>query len=171
MFQIWLGAIGTSHKWKKIAFLYHTTSAHYAQAGVWNYPDQLSVMALTFHPSQSTHWGWDKRATISQTTFSNTFSQWKCMNIDQDFTEVCSLGSNWQDAIIGSDNGLAPNRRWAIICTNDGLGLQCIYASLGLNELTHFPGRVTTNRNSPQIFKGILLFSLSVANEIEQIHL
>ena len=36
---------------------------------------------------------------------------------------------------IGSDNGLAPTRRQAIIWTNDGLGYRYIYASLGLNEL------------------------------------
>ena len=35
--------------------------------------------------------------------------------------QMCSLGSNWQYIIIGSDNGLAPNRQQAIIWTNDGL--------------------------------------------------
>ena len=40
--------------------------------------------------------------------------------------------------IIGLDNGLAPNRRQAIIWTNDGLDYWCIYASLGLNELSPF---------------------------------
>ena len=33
---------------------------------------------------------------------------------------------------MGSDNGLAPSRRLAIFCTNDG---QLFDASLGLNEL------------------------------------
>ena len=32
--------------------------------------------------------------------------------------EVCSYGSNWQQVSIGSGNGLAPNRRQAIIWTN-----------------------------------------------------
>ena len=36
---------------------------------------------------------------------------------------------------IGSDNGLAPTRRLAIIWTHDGLVWWHIYASLGLNEL------------------------------------
>ena len=43
---------------------------------------------------------------ISLTIFSNT--------------EVCSLGSNLQYHGIGSDNGLAPNWRQAIIWANDG---------------------------------------------------
>ena len=37
---------------------------------------------------------------------------------------------------IGSDNGLAPIRRQAIIWTNGGLVYWHIYASLGLNELS-----------------------------------
>ena len=36
------------------------------------------------------------------------------------FTEVCSQGSNEQYSSTGSDNGLAPTRRQAIIGTNDG---------------------------------------------------
>ena len=34
------------------------------------------------------------------------------------FTEVCSQWSNWQNASIGSDNGMAPNRLQTIIWTN-----------------------------------------------------
>ena len=41
-------------------------------------------------------------------------------------------------SFIGSDNGLAPRWRQAIIWTNDGQGWWCIYASLDLNELTHW---------------------------------
>ena len=48
---------------------------------------------------------------------------------------IYSPGSNWQYGSISSDNGLAPNRRQAIIWTNDGIGYWCIYASLSLNEL------------------------------------
>ena len=46
-----------------------------------------------------THWGRDNMAAISQTTLSNAFTQY----------------SN-----IGSDNGLVPTRRQAIIWTNGG---------------------------------------------------
>ena len=55
--------------------------------------------------------------------------------------EICSLGSNWQLTIIGSDNGLSLNRRQPIIWTNDGVVCWSTYASLGLNELLHW-GRV-----------------------------
>ena len=50
--------------------------------------------------------------------------------------QVCFPGVSWQYSNIGSDNGLAPNRQHAIIWTNDALGCQRIYASLGLNEST-----------------------------------
>ena len=50
---------------------------------------------------------------------------------------MCSLGSNWQYGRIGSDNGLAPTRRQAIIWTNGVLGSRRIYVALGLNELKY----------------------------------
>ena len=56
-------------------------------------------------------------AAISQTTFSNAFS-W--MNFDYDLTEFCSWGPKQEFPNTGSDNGLAPARRLAIIWTNDG---------------------------------------------------
>ena len=40
------------------------------------------------------------------------------MYFDSNFTEVCSYGFNWQWSSTGLDNGLAPNRRQAIIWTN-----------------------------------------------------
>ena len=59
-------------------------------------------------------------AAISQTTLLNPFHEWKCLNLDQNFTEVGSQGSNWQYSSIGSGKGLAPTRRQAIIWNNDG---------------------------------------------------
>ena len=47
---------------------------------------------------------------------------------------MCSLGFDWHYVIIGSDNGLAPSRRQAIIWTNVGLAYGRIYLSLGLIE-------------------------------------
>ena len=44
----------------------------------------------------------------------------ECMYFGHDFIEVCSKGSNQQYSSIGSDNGLVPIRRQAIIWTNDG---------------------------------------------------
>ena len=52
--------------------------------------------------------------------FKCIFSERKRLNSYLNFTEVCSQGSNQQYASIGSDNGLAPSRRQAIIWTNDG---------------------------------------------------
>ena len=67
--------------------------------------------------AQLNHLPLDKMTAISQTTFSNTFSWMKRFYFDSSFTEVCSQGSNWQYSSIGSDDGLAPTRRQAIIWT------------------------------------------------------
>ena len=45
----------------------------------------------------------------------------KIILFSSNFTEMCSLESNWQMMMIGSDNGLALNRQQIIIWTNDGL--------------------------------------------------
>ena len=42
----------------------------------------------------------------------------------------------WTISSIGSDNGLVPNRRQAIIWTNDGIVYRRIYASLDLIDLS-----------------------------------
>ena len=66
-------------------------------------------------------------------SLNENFQIWK----KKKFTEICSLGFDWQYGSIGSDNGLAPNRRLAINWSKDGMSYWCKYASLGLNELTH----------------------------------
>ena len=48
------------------------------------------------------------------------FLEWEFMNFDYDFTEVCLQGSKKQYSSIGSDNGMAPTRRQAVISTTDG---------------------------------------------------
>ena len=53
--------------------------------------------------------------------------EWKCMNFDYEFNEVCSWGSNWQYPSIYSDNGLAPFWRQAIVWINNGLVYWRIY--------------------------------------------
>ena len=45
---------------------------------------------------------------------------YQIFNFKRNFIEICSLGSNWQYTIIGSGNGLSPNRQQAIIWTNGG---------------------------------------------------
>ena len=50
------------------------------------------------------------------------FVEWKSLCFDLNFTEVCkSQGSNEQEIIFGSDNGLVPNKQQAIIRTDDNL--------------------------------------------------
>ena len=49
-----------------------------------------------------------------------------------------SLWSNWQYGNIGSDNGLAPNRRQAKLWSVVGMFYWRIYASFGLNALTWY---------------------------------
>ena len=77
----------------------------------------------------------DKMATISQTIFSSAFPWMKTFQFQINFTEICSLGSNRQYGSIGSDNGLAPNRRQVIIWTKDGMFYWYTFTSFGLNEL------------------------------------
>ena len=77
-----------------------------------------------------THLPLDKLATISQTIISDAFS-WMKMYFDENFSEVCSLESNFQLPNNGLDNGLAPNRRQAIIWTNVDPIHWRIYAALG----------------------------------------
>ena len=55
---------------------------------------------------------------------------------DSNFTEVCYLGSSWQNFIFGSGNGLVPNRQQAIIWTNADPVHWCIYSAPGGYELT-----------------------------------
>ena len=83
----------------------------------------------------STHLGRDKMNAILQTTFSNAFLEWKLFCFNQNCTETYSQVSNYQYGSVGSDIGLALNRRQAIIWTKGGLVYWCIYASLSLNEL------------------------------------
>ena len=81
-----------------------------------------------------THWGQDKVAAIWRMTPSNAFSSMKMFELWIKFYQ--SLFLRVQLVIIGSDNGLAPSRRQAIIWTNDGLIYWHKYASVSLNELS-----------------------------------
>ena len=96
-------------------------------------------------------------AAISQTIFSNAFSWMKTSVFWIIFYWIMfHYGlSNWQYDIIGLDNGLAPNRRQAIIWINDDLVYWRIYASLGLNEFT---GPLGTNFIEIQIIIQRFLF-------------
>ena len=75
-----------------------------------------------------THWGWDKMYTVLRMTFQFFFK----------FHRSLFLKAQLTINNIGSDNCLAQIRRQAIIWTNDGWIYQCIYASLGLEELNKY---------------------------------
>ena len=77
-------------------------------------------------------------AAISQTTFSSAF-QVLNENI-WIFNNISLINVPW-DLIgsIGSDNGLAPNRRQAIFWNSVGVFYWRIYTSLGLDELSVIP--------------------------------
>ena len=63
------------------------------------------------------------------------FLEWKFLNFNQIFTEICYLRSNWPYGNISSENVLAPNRQKAIILSKVGMLCWRIYASPGFNEL------------------------------------
>ena len=65
------------------------------------------------------------------------FHERKSLYFNSNFTEVCSHGPYWQYSSIGSDNGLAPNRRQAIVWTNADKIHWRIYAALGGDELSY----------------------------------
>ena len=67
-----------------------------------------------------THWGRDKMDAISHMTYSSAFSWMKMLEFRLNFHWSLFPGASWQYSSIGSDNGLAPNRRQAIIWANDG---------------------------------------------------
>ena len=92
--------------------------------------------AITFQWPAVTHWGRGKMAAIFQTAFSNAFSWMKMFEFRLKFHWSLFLKVQLTIFQHGSDNDFAPNRRQAIIWTNDDPVHRRIYASLGLNELT-----------------------------------
>ena len=68
-------------------------------------------------------------------TFSNQIPCMKMMYFDSNLNGICSNGFTLQHASNGSDNGLAPNRRQAIIWTNDLPVYWRIYALSGFSEM------------------------------------
>ena len=99
---------------------------------IWNY--HCSQWWKFCQHDDLTHLPLDNMAAISQTIFSD-FHEWKVLYFDQNFTKVSSQWSNWQYPSIALENGLAPNRRQAIIWTNADPIHWRIYAALGGNEL------------------------------------
>ena len=67
--------------------------------------------------------------------------------------------SDWQYVIIGSGNGLVPNRWQAIIWTNYGMVYWRINTSLGLKVLIEST-RNTNKENVKKIYANLLIFSI-----------
>ena len=76
----------------------------------------LTTLIVCWHIEAETKW-----PPCSRRHFQMYFLYWKFLYFDENFNEMRSPWSNQQYSIIGSDNGLAPVRRQAIIWTNDGL--------------------------------------------------
>ena len=89
-----------------------------------------------FWSNDLTHWGRDKMAAIFQTTYSNAFVRMTMYKFLLIFHWSWAQGSNWQYPRIGSNNGLAPARRRAIIWINVGMFYWRMSASLGLSVLS-----------------------------------
>ena len=69
-------------------------------------------------PNELIHWGLNKMATILQTADCNAFSLIRSFLVGFKLHWSLFLGSISQWVIIGSGNGLAPNRRQTITWTN-----------------------------------------------------
>ena len=73
-----------------------------------------------WHCGTLTDWGRDKMAAIFQTTFWNGFSWMKMFEYRLKIHWSLFLRVKLRIFGIGSDNGLAPSRRQAIVWTNEG---------------------------------------------------
>ena len=82
-----------------------------------------------------THLPLDKMTAFSQRIFSDTFSWMKSFVVWLKFYWSLFLRVKLTITSIGSENGLAPNRRQAIIWTNTDLIHWRIYVALGGDEL------------------------------------
>ena len=76
-------------------------------------------------------WQNGRHLADSLNAYVHQWNVWIAIKISQ----LLSQGSDWQNASIGSDVDLAPNRRQAIIWTNDGLWYRRTDESLGVSEL------------------------------------
>ena len=95
-------------------------------------PCCMSWWSQQMHLPFNTYWGFNKMAAILQAAFFKCFILEKKLHYKY-FTEPYHLWLNWW-VIIWSGNDLI--LRKAINWTNDDPFYWCIYASLGLNELS-----------------------------------
>ena len=84
----------------------------YGTGTLWKYWIKLTEPTEPFSP---------KCSLFSRRHFEMHFPECKLLYLDEKFIEICSPVSNWQYPSTGSDDGLAPVRRQAIIWTSDSL--------------------------------------------------
>ena len=120
----------------------------YIESGPWFIISLDNDLVPSVSPPCLTHWCQDRMATILQRTSSNLFPVSKLLYCNSNFTKSSSQRSNQQYTSIGLDNGLAPNRRQAIIWTNDGLVYRCICITLSpclMSGWSHHSGYTWVN--------------------------
>ena len=84
-----------------------------------NYIPQKAMYVILIHALHSEHIEAEtKWPQFHWRQVQKHFLEWKYFNFQLNLTEICSLGFNCQYVSIGSDNGLEPSRRQAIIWTN-----------------------------------------------------
>ena len=121
-FRWWLGAN-------------QATSQYLNQWWLMKYYSALMSSLLGCPTINQTQEGLNKMVTMLQVAFSNTFS-WKCVCLDQNFTEFCSWESHWGWVSIGLGNGFVPAiRQQAITSTSPEQMYWHMYLSPAINEL------------------------------------
>ena len=112
----YLSALTLRREAKPITVHYHDVYENYTPECDATRTCSMVICRETSPISQ--RWGPGKMIAIWWMTFPKTFLEWKCFHFYQNLTEVCSQVPAGQNDGIGTDNGLAPYRRQAIIWTN-----------------------------------------------------
>ena len=107
-------------------------NGHLISVCLWN---RLSTFILKHFLQKLKNPLVDKR-TIYGRTLCRPLDSWVAFGDRATVFQHHCLGSNRQYVNIGSDNGLAPSRQQTIIWTNADPVHWCIYAVLGVDELT-----------------------------------
>ena len=108
-----------------------------------NYDFSIVLWYAIYHIKAEIKW-----TSFCRQYFQMQFLEWKCMNIDWNYTEVYLEWYNWQH-YIRSDNGSALTKRQAIVWINDELCDLRIYSSLGVNMI----------RNMENMARKIMIYS------------
>ena len=102
---------------------------HVSKRGPW-YGRMYPVYLCLHYIKAETIW-----LTLFRKYFEMHFLEGKSSKFYLNFTEVCSLGSNWPKHSTGFDIGLVPNMQQTIMWTDEDLAYWQVYASPSLNTL------------------------------------